>query len=225
MVTSTSVSDADTFDLSSDRSWKDLFPSLECSARYFVYSLHVSSWRGQEKDIIEDIVQETARRMVEYACKAERGEAPPIHSLKNMMTVVAQNYCKDMSRRDCRLLRIQPQDALPELRASRHQGDLVELGTENVYQEGLFKLVAFEIAGFPEKQRTAILIDLANRMHFGTQPTPLQKAFLEVGIDLCEYQWPLPADPQERRRHFSLLAHAYRRVASLPCVQQYIAFA
>jgi DNA-directed RNA polymerase specialized sigma24 family protein len=226
MVTHSSVSDVELFDLNSDSTWKKLYPILESLARYFVYSSHVLSWQGQENDIIEDVVQETLRRMIEHAHKAERDEAPPIQSFKSMMKVVAQNYCKDMKRRDRRLLRMQPQDALPQLRASRHnQVSLVELGTENVYQEGLFKLVASEIAGFPEKQHTAVLIDLANRMHFGTQLTPLESAFLEVGIDLRQYQRPLPADPQERSRHLSLLTHAYRRIAGLPCVQQYIAFA
>lgn len=226
MVTKSPASNADTFDLSSDSSWKELFPALESSARYSVYALHVSSWQGQENDIIEDIVQETARRMIEYAGKVKHGEAPPIYSPKNMMKVVAQNYCKDMNRHDRRLLRIETQGALPRPRASmRNQVSLEELGTENVYQEALFKLVASEIANFPEKQRTAVLIDLANRMHFGTQPTPLQKAFVAAGIDLCEYQRPLPTDPQARSRHVSLVACAYKRVASLRCVQEYIAFA
>ena len=48
----------------------------------------------------------------------------------------------------------------------------------NIYQEGLFKLVAREVNAFPDKQRQAILIDLANCMSFDTQLTPLQKAFL-----------------------------------------------
>lgn len=220
------VSDAELFDLNSDSTWKKLYPLLESLARYFVYSSHVSSWQGQENDIVEDVVQETVRRMIEYARKSERGEAPPIHSLKSMMRVVAQNYCKDMKRHDRRLLRIQPQDASPQLHASlRNQVSLVEMGTENVYQESLFKLVACEIAGFPVKQRTALLIDLANRMQFGTQPTALQKAFLDVGIDLQQYRRPLPADPQERSRHVSLVTCAYKRIASLHCVKQYIAFA
>jgi DNA-directed RNA polymerase specialized sigma24 family protein len=132
MVTKSPSNDA-TFDLGSDSSWKELLPSIESSARYSVYSLHVSSWQGQEKDIIEDIVQETACRMIEYAHKAERGGASPIYSLKNMVKVVAQNYCKDMNRRDRRLLRIQSQDASPRLRANiDNQVSLVELGTENV---------------------------------------------------------------------------------------------
>ncbi len=177
MVTKSPASNADTCDLGSNSSWKELYASLERSARYAVYALH-------------------------------------------------QNYCKDMNRRDRRLLRVQSQDALQQIPTSRHnQVSLVELGTENIYQEGLFKLVASEIASFPEKQRTAILIDLANRMHFGTQPTPLQNAFLDVGIDLREYQRPLPTDPKERSRQLSLVTYAYKRIASLPCIQQYIAFA
>ncbi len=226
MATYPLVSDAELFNLNSDSTWKKLYPLLESLARYFVYSSHVSSWQGQENDIVEDVVQETVRRMIEYARKAERGEALPIHSLKSMMRVVAQNYCKDMKRHDRRLLRIQPQDASPQLHASiRNQVSLVELGTENVYQEALFRLVACEIVNFPEKQRTAVLIDLANRMHFATQPTPLQAAFLEVGIDLRDYQRSLSSDPKEGSRHLSLLTHAYKRIASLPCLQQYIAFA
>jgi DNA-directed RNA polymerase specialized sigma24 family protein len=220
------VSGLEEFDLNSDSSWKQLYPILGSSARYFVYSSNIPCWQGQENDIIEDIVQESARRMIEYARKAENGEAPAIHSPKNMMKVVAQNFAKDLKRRDRRLLRLEPQEALPQLRVcGQNQVNLVELGTENVYQEGLFKLVASEIADFPEKQRKAILIDLANRMHFGTQPMPLQRAFLEVGIDMQQYQQPLPADPQERGRHLSLLTHAYRRIANLPSIQQYIAFA
>src|SRR6266446_6604679 len=142
MVTKSPASNADTCDLGSNSSWKELYASLERSARYAVYALHVSSWQGQENDIIEDIVQETAYRMIEYARKAERGEAPSIHSLKNMMRVVAQNYCKDMNRSDRRLLRVQSQDALPQLPANKdNQMSLVELSIENVYQEGMFKLV------------------------------------------------------------------------------------
>ena len=225
MVTTAPVSDLEMFDLDSDSTWEELYPRMATDASYRVFSSHVPSWRGQEYDIAADVVQETARRMIERGRKAARGEAPPIQSLKSMMAVVAQNYCKDLRRHDCRLLR-EPQGASlqPDMSA-RTQPSLLEIGTENVYQESLFKLIAREVANFPHKQRKAILIDMANRMHFGTQPTPLQVAFLEAGIDLREYQRPLPADTQERGRYFSLLAHAYRRIASLPCVQQYIAFA
>jgi DNA-directed RNA polymerase specialized sigma24 family protein len=225
MVTIAHVSDCEMFDLDSDSTWEELYPRMATDASHRVYSSHVSSWQGQEYDIAADVVQETVRRMIERSRKAARGEAPPIQSLKSMTTVVAQNYCKDLRRHDHRLLRVPQEVSQQPYMNTKTQASLVEIGTENVYQESLFKLIAREVPNFPEKQRIAVLIDLANRMHFGTQPTPLQKAFLEVGIDLSEYQRPLPADPQERGRHLSLLAHAYRRIASLPCVQQYIAFA
>src|SRR6266566_2037796 len=72
-------------DLHSENTWKDLYPVLRSLARYLVYSAHVLSWRGQEEDIIEDVVQETARRLLQRAQKAERGEATSIESLPQMM--------------------------------------------------------------------------------------------------------------------------------------------
>jgi len=44
--------------------------------------------------------------------------------------------------------------------------DPAEEGLENVYLETLFRNVAREVAAFPDKQRRAILIDMATRMHF-----------------------------------------------------------
>jgi DNA-directed RNA polymerase specialized sigma24 family protein len=216
----------ETFDLSSDITFRKLYPSLELLAKYFVYTLHVSSWQGQEEDIVADIVQETWRRIIERSRKAERGEAPPIRSLKSIMAVIARNYCKDLGRHDRRLLRIQYPDASQQTYLPMcDQQNLLESGTESVYQEALFKLVAREIVRFPEKQRIAVLTDLANRMCFEKQLTPLQIAFLKEGIDLRDYQKPLPTDPQERSRHVSLVTYAYKRVANLKDVQKYIAFA
>src|SRR5439155_1104437 len=78
--------------------WDTLYPSLQSLARYLVYALRIPVWQGQEEDMIEDIVQETARRLLERVRKAERGEAEPIHCLKHMMIVIAKNYCKDLRR-------------------------------------------------------------------------------------------------------------------------------
>jgi DNA-directed RNA polymerase specialized sigma24 family protein len=225
MITNALATNADeAFDLNNDITFRKLYPFLESLAKYFVYSLRVPSWKGQEDDIAADIVQETWRRVIERSRKAERGEAPPIRSLKSIITVIAHNYCKDLSRHDRRLLRIQPQDVSPKAQVPMpDQQNLVESGTESVYQESLFKLLAREISGFPEKQYIAVLTDLANRMYFDKQPTPLQKAFLESGIDLRDYQKPLSTDPQERSRHVSLVTCAYRRIVNLKSVQQYIA--
>jgi len=226
MFTNSVTSYSDSIDLNSEASWSNLYASLRTLARYLAYSFSVPSWRGQEEDVIEDIVQETARRIIERARKAERGEADPIHSLRHMMVVIAQNYCTDLWRSDHKLSHMPPQDYEPEsIVGVDEQADTLDAVTESVYQELLFVRVAHEIASFPDKQRKAILIDLANRMCFDTCPTPLQKAFLWEGIQLQQYQQPLPADHQERGRHVSILSYAYRRVAHLPCVQEYISAA
>jgi hypothetical protein len=98
--------------------------------------------------------------------------------------------------------------------------DPAEVSIEQTYQEWLFTLLARKIATFPEKQRVALLIDLANRMCFDTHPTPLQQAFLQVGIRLQEYQQPGPRDPVGRNRHASLVSQAYKRLAHLLDTQE-----
>jgi DNA-directed RNA polymerase specialized sigma24 family protein len=203
-------------DLNSEVIWNKLYPSLRSLSRYLVYSFRVSLWQGQEEDLIEDIVQETAWRIIERARKAERGEADPIYSLKHMMTVIAQNYCRDLRRSDRRMFHFPPQDdtteTLPSTQEQTHAFDAV---IESVYQECILTKVARNIANFPEKQREAILIDLANHMSFDGHPTPLQRAFLELGIQLEQYRLPLPLDQRERGRYLSLRTLAYKRVARL----------
>jgi DNA-directed RNA polymerase specialized sigma24 family protein len=206
--------------------WTKLHASLWPFARYLVYSFRVPSWQGQEEDIIADIVQETSRRVLERSQKAERGEASPIQSLPNMVMVVASNYCKDLRRGDRRLARIPSDDysqgAYTYAKSMDEQVSFSDSATEHVYQESLFILLAHEIANFPDKQRRALLIDLANRMAFDSNPTPLQSAFLNEGIELRQYKQPLPDDPRERTQQTSLLNHAYKRVAHLVSVQEYV---
>src|SRR5260221_11040499 len=154
MVTYSLVSDVELLELDSDSAWTKLYPLLESFARHFVYASNIPCWRGQESDIVEDIVQETCRRIIEYSQKAAHGEAPRIQSLKSMLFAIAHNYCEDLRRRDHRLLRLQSQDAfLQAYLDQRTQVNPAETGVENVYQEALFRLVAREVAAFPGKQR------------------------------------------------------------------------
>ncbi len=220
VMTAPSVEGVELFDLNNDRTWEKLYPVLKSLARYFVYSSNTPFWKGQESDIIEDIVQESGRRLIERSRKAKRGEALPIQSLQPMLFAVVRNYCEDLRRRDHRLVRTHSGDAPGQASANA-----VESSIENVYQEALFKLVAREVAAFPLKQRRAILIDLAHRMYFDTEPTSLQKAFLEVGIDLRQYKQLLPSSALEKSRHVSLVTYAYKRVTSLRQIQKYIALA
>ena len=103
MATDITLRDSHDYDLNSDNAWIELYPPLLALARHFVYLFKVPCWEGQEGDIAEDIVQETARRIIERSRKAEQGWATPIHSHKRMMITIACNYCRDMRRHDCRL--------------------------------------------------------------------------------------------------------------------------
>ena len=207
-----------------EASWNDLYPFLRSTVHYLVYSFQVASWRGQEEDIVEDLVQETMRKLLKRAEQARRGEAEPIQSVRHMIATIASNSCKDLRRKDRRLVRMQPQlNEAWHFEVENDQVAALDTVTEQVFEEALFVLIAHEVAHFPAIQRKALLIDLANRMSFDVQLTPLQKAFLQEGIQLQHYQLPLPTNLRERSRHATNVSYAYQRVSRLPCVQAYIA--
>jgi len=184
----------------------------------------MSSWRGQEEDLVDDIVQEAVFRTLKYAQRAERGEISAIASLERFSLRIAHNYLEDLRRRDWRLSHFFTDDhssRLPVIMPSRF--DVLEDVTDYLFLESIIVMLPAEIVKLPAKQQRALLIDLANRMHFGTYPTPLQEAFLKVGVQLQDYRQALPEDPVELSRHRSLVSIAYKRVANLPCVKQYIA--
>jgi DNA-directed RNA polymerase specialized sigma24 family protein len=129
--------------------------------------------------MIDDVVQETIRRILERSQKAERGEAAPIYAVESMMAVVARNYLKDLRRRDRRVIHLQSENRSRRTTGDEHnQQDIAEVATEKLSDEWLFRRLAREIASFPVKRRMALLTDLANLMCFENEPTPLQAAFL-----------------------------------------------
>lgn len=223
MNTSASACETSIYQLSSDIDWAGHYPRLLSLARRFVYMYRIQCWRGQEEDLAEDVVQETLRRTIERIHKAERGEAPPIDSLERMMVIIARNYVLDMIRHEYCVIRISPDDSAHEMGTNvNNLASLSETATENVYHEWLFLQIAYEISQMPCKQRRALLIDLANRISFSTQRTPLQTAFLTVDIDLREYQQSLLENVIERARHSSLVSLAYKRIAQIVRLHQYI---
>lgn len=214
----------------SNFSWEALYNLLRPRVKRLAYSYSssVSAWLGQESDIAEDHLQETVLRLWEHDQRAKRGETHPINSPAGMGMKIARNYSIDRSRQDRRLVHIEhnnrsPEITLPVVRYS--QADPAEVVIEKVFEEALLLLLPPEIVKFPPKLRRALLIDLANLMDFDGHPTALQQAFMDVGIQMQDYQLPLPVDPIERCRHSSLLSLAYKRVRELPCVQQYISAA
>ena len=221
MKTNTSLCHRAPSDASDEFNWVELYPRLQALARKLVYKYRIPYWRGQEKDVAEDVTQETARRLVERSQKAARGEATPIDAPEQLMVTIARNYVIDLVRREQRLIHVPADELTPALKhGSSDYVQMDEQATENIYDEWLFLQLAYEIAHFPARQRQAILIDLANRSYFDEQPTPLQRAFLAVGIDLQAYRLLLPDDSVERARYHSLLSLAYKRISHHCVVQQ-----
>ena len=200
-------------DPDNENTWKELYPVLRSFAKHCVHSFKVSCWDGQEDDIVEDIVQESARRILEYSRRAQRQEVKPINSLERILWAVVRNCCIDLRRRDSRLVHTRAGEYVFERESD--QSNPLDKAIENMYYKEIFTLLACKIAHFPKKQRRALLIDLANRMSFDAQPTPLQEAFMTAGLDLHEYRQPLPENYVERSRHAALLTVAYKRIARL----------
>jgi DNA-directed RNA polymerase specialized sigma24 family protein len=205
-------SDSHRCESNNDTTWIDLYSFLRPYVKRLVYSSGISSWRGQEEDLVEDIVQETITRVLKCTWRAEQGESIPIASPEGLSIVIAHNYYEDLRRRDRRIVRI-PDDSSSGVHvvlSNRHH-DPSELALNNVFLEWLYVRFSLIAVKFSYKQRTALLIDLANRMDFDAEPTPLQKAFLEVGIRLQDYQQPPPTNTVERSRLASNTSHAYKR--------------
>ena len=204
--------------LSDEKKWEELLRFLRSYAWRLVRAADVEIWQGQKWDLVEDIVQETVRRLIERARRADAGELPPINSLKGFTTIIARHYCIDLQRQDLRIQREASDTARPERDcAAEEQASPLDLAIERLSQEELFAHLAHCVACFPRKQREALLTDLANRMCFEAEPSALQKAFLREGIDLQILQRPLPDDAAERARHAALVNVAYRRVARCMC--------
>jgi DNA-directed RNA polymerase specialized sigma24 family protein len=216
MLAQHDTSKADMHDFN-EISWQKLYSLLRPLVKRWVYSSGVSSWKGQEDDVVDDIVQEAITRLFQYTQRAERGEVVPIETIEHMIKVVALNYCRDLKRRERRLLRSSADELLyGEHIDSTHAVDPAEIAIDEVFQEWLFERVSVEIIKFPEKQRNALLIDLAFRMHFAVQPTSLQRAFLRRGIRLQDFRVPAPKNPAEKNRHLSSLSTAYKRLNMIP---------
>ncbi len=209
--------------LSSDESLSKLYHATRPRVKRIVHLCGITCWRGQEYDIVEDHVQEAVIRTWEFSQQAARGEARPLGSPEAMCMTIAHHYSIDRMRQSRRFIRLEQNNYAPEVRIVRyHRIDPLEEVIDQAYEESLLLMLPAKIIEFPSKQRRALLIDLANRMDFDGDPSPLQQAFLNVGIRLQDYQQPLPEDPVELSRHRSLVSIVYKRVANLPCVKQYI---
>jgi DNA-directed RNA polymerase specialized sigma24 family protein len=190
--------------------WENCRQQLYKKIRYKVYQMKLPRWAGEEDDVAEDVVQDSMRKFLEYLERLEEDEE--IQNLESLLYIIALNSLKDRRRREIRLC---PETEYDSSFSTDTRAYLSEVATENVYLEGLFYLLAPKIAHFPQKQRSALLADLANVMTFDEKPTPLQAAFLAEGIRLEEYRNYQPNNKQERSRHAALLYQAKLRLKEL----------
>lgn len=196
--------------------WNQLYPALKTLVRPLVYTHMIPVWRGQEDEIVDDIVQETVMRLWKYLRQVEAGQRSPIHSLSRFCYTIALNYCIDLQRKDRHNMHPPSLEDGYNLIISDelHSYRSVEnIAIDLLLTEDLFVLAAKLITAFPEKQCQAMLTDLANRMYFSDSPTSLQQAFLSVGVQLQDYQRPVANNKQEERKHAALIAYSYKQLS------------
>lgn len=218
MATNVDSSDSDECSLKNNTTWDTLYRFLGTRVRFWVHSSHIPLWQGQEEEIVADILQEaiasTFMYTLEYSSGTKEGGVIPCNSLRQISTAIAYKQFQDWRCQESRFVYTRPHGF------SNHgyvviyeQVDPLERAVDSTFQEWYCDLLAGEIAKMPDRQRTALLIDLANCQHFDAQPTQvLQRAFLKAGLRLQDYQRPLPSNSKERRGHKALLRLAYRRI-------------
>lgn len=207
--------------LFSDEEWGNLYLILKPRVAKWVRTSDIPLWVRQRDSIIEDLVQEALMKTFVYT---QSGEKQEIDSLVHFSTTTAFHCFVDLRRRDVRVLPLLDEYQEPiEAGITCAAMDPSEQAIDNVDKELLFFQAAYWIVMFPDKQRTAILIDLANRMYFDPLClTPLQQAFAGVGICLFDYQQPLPDEAGARARHAAHLSLAYKRLALQAYMHQYM---
>lgn len=205
-------------------SWDDLYCFLCSQVKVWVYSAHMPSWLGQEKDVIDEIVQEAICRTFERVRKAEREGVEPIQSKKNLCKTIARHYFIDLIRKDKRIVHLTQINnaSTGEYVIVDDLTDPTEEVHDEMFQMSLFDRLAPEILNFPKKQSQALLTDLAKHTHFDGPLTHFQRALSHHGVHLQDYQRSRPSCAQERSRHAALLSLSYRRVAKLASMKQYI---
>ena len=190
-----------------------LYVLLRPVVKHWVYTAHISSWLGQQEDIVEDIVQETLLKILIYLLRAEKGEVAQIKDIEHFALVIAHNYCRDLQRKDQRLERYEMYDrTLLEQVVKSRAVDPAEIALKHVYNVWVFLKLANFVVTIPTKQRTALLRDLAQRMSFGNSPTPLQGAFADKGMELRAYHGWRGENKREQSQHASNLSLALRQI-------------
>jgi DNA-directed RNA polymerase specialized sigma24 family protein len=192
--------------------WSQLYNVLRPTISSWIYNSGVASWRGQENDLIEDILQETIFRTFVFQQQAE-GAGTPIHNVTGFGSTVAYRLFIDLRRRDLRLIRSCENEHQESLFTTADaQENPAEVAIERLSRISLLVTVLTFIAKFPTKQRDALLVDMARRSNFLDEDSPLQVALAQVQIKLQDYLQQQPGSRKEAAQQASLLSIAYKRL-------------
>jgi len=196
--------------------WAMLYSFLFPVVRKFVYSCGLTLRWGEVEEIVNDLVQDAILHIFKYMLRVRDREAEDIASTESFSYVIALNCCRDWRRKERHFTCQSLDDYEFESTVSSDSIlDPEEIAVSLVYEEEIFIQVAESVAELAPKTQRALLIDLADLMAFNDEPTPLQRTFLQQGIEVADYRGGKPADPKMRARHSSLLSQAYKRLASL----------
>ncbi|GHO94482.1 hypothetical protein KSF_045300 [Reticulibacter mediterranei] len=190
--------------------WKDLYDKLRKPVTTFVHRYKVSSWIGQEDDIINDIVQETVVRLHKKFLTSP-DEVFSIQNMEAFSYTVALRYCLDLRRKEKRLTRLPQEGNEVEMYAFNIDDELAKT-LEAIGIQSILTDAARIIMDIPNKQRRALLTDLARYNDFTDTPSAIELAFAKAGIQLEEYRHLLPHNQLERSRYNALVSLGYRRL-------------
>jgi DNA-directed RNA polymerase specialized sigma24 family protein len=204
-----------------DQVWEDLYNRLRPYVLIWIRAYNLPLWLGQEQEIADDILQETFMRIFKYAKQVETNGNQPIVSLESFSMTIARNCIRDLRRKQYRLVRLTTHSKVREnsQQAISISIDPSELALVHLMSRDTLTILAHIIKDFPPGQRRAILIDLAQHSDFDEETGPLHIIFLELGINLHEYQITRPLNSAERSRHASLLSIAYKRLRQTFCAK------
>ncbi|HLG77075.1 MAG TPA: hypothetical protein VKX46_11720 [Ktedonobacteraceae bacterium] len=195
------------------QTWYDLYNWLLPLVEMWVRASGVASWDGQQREIAEDVTHEAVARTFRYQQRADRGEMPPIGSLKALCRVIARNYFRDWRKKDWCLVRPTQEISLVDgVTAAGDTIDAAQVALDHLIMDSIIVTVAQVVAKFPRGQKTALLIDLANMSDATDEGSLLEKALLDVGLRLHDYKRPRSDDPTERGRFAALRSIAYKRL-------------
>ena len=195
--------------------WHALNKILFSYIKSCLYTYSIIHWIGGEQELAEDVLQETYLRAFRFAHNSEEHEdVPPINNFEALCKTIAKRYILDVRRKDKHFVgSLDNTTFFITYETISVSDDPAMIAIEDISLYTYMLRFSQAIKRFPEKQRIALLIDLALNADFDDEcSSPLERAMWSVGIPLRDYYCELPRDPILRSQHKALASIAYKRL-------------